>query len=78
MNWRKTQCCGTCVHWDIDSARNKIEAVCSDKAIRCFAVALYPDSVPEYARRIDLPHSRTFRDLGTQCPTWKASKEYQL
>lgn len=75
MNWRKTRCCGTCVHWDIDSARNKAGAVTSQKGVECCAVVVYPDSVPGYAR--SKVGQWMSRNSGMTCPMWQASKEYQ-
>lgn len=63
-DWRKTKCCGTCRHWDIDHARNNAGAVRGDVPCRCDVPLALPASWPSYASRA---LGYTFREDGAGC-----------
>ena len=64
--WESVQCCGSCAHWDIESARTKSGAVRADRYVWCDVLPadVLPHSVRERPWICTTP---TSRDQGNGC-----------
>lgn len=71
MSWKKTQCCGTCRHWNIDSAKNVAGAVRSDVYVECRVPVVLPASM----RGGELVLRAMHRNLGGDCRLYEPREE---
>lgn len=74
-DWRKTQCCGTCKHWDLKAAQFKNGAVPKDAWVMCrveIPEVIIPASVRLDWGGFKQPQpDRMPRDRGSGCPFYE-------